>query len=167
MNYQLPEVYEPKNAADLRRHYAAVFRRNRPETQRPIVVIKPVSVSYTLEQARQYMAEAHAAFNGEDLAGRNTMAEILAAVSKASGISESEIKSTSRQHRKARARNIFYYLCRQRTGWSMSRIGLFIGGRDHSTVLSGTNRSAEYANAFSPYRTIIRDAIAILEGTDT
>lgn len=161
------EAYEPTSVADLMAHYRQVGRRVRSAPHRPAVVIKPVSHSYTLDQARQFMAEAHAAFNGEDLAGQNTMAEILAAVVKASGIAESEIKSTSRQHRKARARNIFFYLCRQRTSWSMSRIGMFVGGRDHSTVLSGANRSAQCANQSSPYRTIIRDAIGILEGKAT
>lgn len=165
--YTPAKVYEPTSAADLIKHYRGVIKRNRQPAPLHIVVIKPVSHSYTLDQARQFMAEAHAAFNGEDLAGQNTMAEILAAVVKASGIAESEIKSTSRQHRQARARNIFFYLCRQRTSWSMSRIGMFVGGRDHSTVLSGANRSAMCANQFSPYRTIIRDAIAILEGKST
>jgi hypothetical protein len=163
--YAPAKAYEPKSGADLLAHYSGVIRRIKPVAQNPVfIAVKPVAKADAYQE-RQFMIEAHAMIDGQG-GNVSSMAEILDAVVRASGILKTEICSRSRTWRHSRARNVYFYLCRERTGRSFSAIGRLVGGRDHSTVLSGARRAADNAR-FGPYADIIFKAIAILDGKAT
>ncbi len=65
-----------------------------------------------------------------------TMAGLLQWVSKVEGMSVAELRGQAREKVVVRARFIFCYLARTYAGASMTQIGAFIGGRDHTTVMS-------------------------------
>lgn len=63
--------------------------------------------------------------------------EIVAAVSKVTGISKRDLISHRRLRPFTRARCIVYLLCSMLTSASFVQIGRWLGGRDHSTVIHG------------------------------
>ncbi len=65
----------------------------------------------------------------------NSVAKIIDVVAKYFGIDSSMIKGKMKKKNIADARAITMYLCRILTEESLERIGLEIGGRDHSTVI--------------------------------
>ena len=65
----------------------------------------------------------------------NSVSKIIDVVAKYYGIDSSMIKGKMKKKNIANARAIAMYLCRTLTDESLERIGLEIGGRDHSTVL--------------------------------
>lgn len=65
----------------------------------------------------------------------NSVSKIIDVVSKYYGIDSSMIKGKMKKKNIADARAIVMYLCRTLTNESLERIGLEIGGRDHSTVI--------------------------------
>ena len=60
---------------------------------------------------------------------------IVKKVSEVSKITEKEIVGKSRRMEIAEARQVSMYLCRDIMGTSLNNIGLFFGGRDHTTVM--------------------------------
>ena len=60
---------------------------------------------------------------------------IVKKVSEISKITEKEIVGKSRRMEIAEARQVSMYLCRDIMGTSLNNIGLFFGGRDHTTVM--------------------------------
>ena len=65
----------------------------------------------------------------------NSVAKIIDIVAKYYGLDSSMIKGKMKKKNIADARAITMYLCRMYTKESLERIGLEIGGRDHSTVI--------------------------------
>jgi chromosomal replication initiator protein len=65
----------------------------------------------------------------------NSVAKIIDVVAKYYGIDSSMIKGKMKKKNIADARAIAMYLSRMITSESLERIGLEIGGRDHSTVI--------------------------------
>ncbi len=65
----------------------------------------------------------------------NSVAKIIDVVAKYFGLDSSMIKGKMKKKNIADARAITMYLCRILTEESLERIGLEIGGRDHSTVI--------------------------------
>lgn len=61
----------------------------------------------------------------------------LLRVADAFGIDPRLILSARRDRPVARARQAIYLVLRDILGWSLPEIGRFVGGRDHTTVLSG------------------------------
>ena len=61
--------------------------------------------------------------------------KIVRKVSELSGVSEQDIVGKSRKMEIAEARQVSMFLCREILGGSLSGIGLFFGGRDHTTVM--------------------------------
>jgi chromosomal replication initiation ATPase DnaA len=78
-----------------------------------------------------------------------TLAHILNAVSEAAWIDTADIIGPWREKNLMQARMAAYYLCRTYSKSSFPRIGQFMGGRDHSTVLNGyykvLNNPADFA----------------------
>ena len=64
-----------------------------------------------------------------------TIEEIVKKVSEYSTVSEKDIVGKSRKMEIAEARQVSMFLCREIMGTSLSGIGLFFGGRDHTTVM--------------------------------
>ena len=65
----------------------------------------------------------------------NSISKIIDVVAKYYGLDSSMIKGKMKKKNIAMARAIVMYLCRMYTKESLERIGLEIGGRDHSTVI--------------------------------
>ena len=68
-----------------------------------------------------------------------SMEDIIQKVSNISSISEDEIVGKSRKSEISDARQISMYLSREIIGTSLNNIGLFFGGRDHTTVIHAVN----------------------------
>ena len=68
-----------------------------------------------------------------------TIENIVKQVSIASKISETEIVGKSRKMEISTARQISMYLCRNIMGTSLSNIGVYFSGRDHTTVMHSVN----------------------------
>ena len=65
----------------------------------------------------------------------NSVAKIISEVAKYYGLDVSMLKGKMKKKNIAEARAVAIYLCRLLTQESLERIGLEIGGRDHSTVI--------------------------------
>ena len=77
---------------------------------------------------------------GKERLGKRYLAEIrledvVRRVSEITSISEREIVGKSRKKELVEARQIAAYLGREILGASLSSIGIYFGGRDHTTIL--------------------------------
>tara|TARA_B100000945_G_scaffold311849_1_gene305615 strand:- start:582 stop:1199 length:618 start_codon:yes stop_codon:yes gene_type:complete len=72
---------------------------------------------------------------GGSLKADMTIEEIVKKVSAISSISEKEIVGKSRKMEIAQARQVSMFLSREILGKSLSGIGMYFGGRDHTTVM--------------------------------
>ena len=86
-------------------------------------------IPLTLELAQQALADFFP--HGEDLKPD----DVLAAVSKAFGISNERLLGRERTREVALPRQVAMYLMREEGGVSLPQIGEFVGGRDHTTVI--------------------------------
>ena len=78
------------------------------------------------------------------------------------GLKTKEICSASRKQNIALARQVAMYLAQKHTGQSYSRIGLFIGKRDHSTVLHSCTVIERRINVDKTFRRELEDIEASL-----
>ena len=72
---------------------------------------------------------------GKTITGDITVEDVVRRVSEVSNIPEKEIVGKSRKMEIAEARQISMYLCRKIIGTSLNSIGVYFGGRDHTTVM--------------------------------
>jgi chromosomal replication initiator protein len=72
---------------------------------------------------------------GKTIMGDLTVEDVVRRVSEVSNIPEKEIVGKSRKMEIAEARQISMYLCRKIIGTSLNSIGVYFGGRDHTTVM--------------------------------
>ena len=72
---------------------------------------------------------------GKTIAGDITVEDVVRRVSEVSNVPEKEIVGKSRKMEIAEARQISMYLCRKIIGTSLNNIGVYFGGRDHTTVM--------------------------------
>lgn len=161
-------VYTPiednKTAAQILEGYRMAHKAMKIPVARP-VVIKPRVSAPTPEQERRFMKRAHELLAFETL-GVTSLPRVLAAVVMASETPESEIRSPRRVQHIMQARFAYYYVARTCTNASLPTIGRIVGGRDHTTVLSGVNTAtAALANPECRISKIIRTAMQILEGS--
>ncbi|MBI2823366.1 MAG: AAA family ATPase [Planctomycetia bacterium] len=75
--------------------------------------------------------------------GRTTLHDIAVETARHYALSVSVLRSASRRQGVALARGVAVYLARQLTGKSLSSIGRYFGGRDHSTVLHACRKTEE------------------------
>ena len=80
---------------------------------------------------------------GGQLKTDTTAEEIVKRVSEFLTISEKEIVGKSRKMEISEARQLSMFLCREIMGTSLSGIGLFFGGRDHTTVMHAIKTISE------------------------
>ena len=64
-----------------------------------------------------------------------SMEDIIKKVSNISSVSEDKIVGKSRKSEISEARQLSMFLCREIIGTSLNNIGIFFGGRDHTTVI--------------------------------
>ncbi len=74
---------------------------------------------------------------------RLELPEIASATARHFSLRAKDLRSASRRRAVVRARGVAMYLARELTGTSLHQIGVFFGGRDHTTVLHGCRRTAE------------------------
>lgn len=72
---------------------------------------------------------------GSSFSPELSIEDVVKKVSEISNVSEIEIVGKSRKMEVAEARQVSMYLCRKIIGTSLNNIGVFFGGRDHSTVI--------------------------------
>lgn len=65
--------------------------------------------------------------------------QIARRICKATGVRAHDLFGASRKHDLVLARHAFMYWASRRTTKSTPEIGRFLGGRDHSTIISGVN----------------------------
>ena len=82
--------------------------------------------------------------------------EIAIAVSRASGFTVEEIRSPRRRKELVVARQLVCFLARELTSASFPQIGKYLGGRDHSTVLSGNRATKERARQHNEWSEMLR-----------
>lgn len=69
-----------------------------------------------------------------------TLARILHLVSETEKFSLSDLRSHRKPRHLADARAVYYHLARKLTSKSYPQIAAFLGGRDHTTAMHGSNR---------------------------
>lgn len=74
---------------------------------------------------------------------RPTLRSIAEEVAEKHNVTIDEMQSPRRQKRIVRARHEYCYRARHETTHSYPRIGAFLGGRDHSTVIHGVKKWGE------------------------
>ncbi len=72
---------------------------------------------------------------GENISSDLTVEDVVRRVSEISKVPERDIVGKSRRMEIAEARQISMYLCRHIIGTSLKNIGVYFGGRDHTTVM--------------------------------
>ena len=77
---------------------------------------------------------------GGKVFGDITMEDVVKKVSKMSNIPSKEIIGKSRKMEIVEARHASIYLCREIIGASLSSIGFYFGGRDHTTIMHSINQ---------------------------
>ena len=92
------------------------------------------------------------------------LAVILKLISTTEVISIMELRSQRRPKYVTDARGIYYYLARKYTECSWPGIGRFLGGRDHSTVVSGARRMERLCATDAHWRARVAEYEAKLEG---
>ena len=80
---------------------------------------------------------------GGSLKADMTIEEIVKKVSQISSVPEKEIVGKSRKMEIAQARQVSMFLSREILGKSLSGIGLYFGGRDHTTVMHAIKTISE------------------------
>jgi chromosomal replication initiator protein len=88
------------------------------------------------------------------------LAEIIRAVALHYGVTEAELVGQSRRKEIAGPRQVVMYLAREDTNASLPQIGAALGGRDHTTILYGSEKIADQIEHDDALR---RDVIAIRE----
>lgn len=92
-------------------------------------------------------------------------AALLEMVSKVTGVSLEDMKSTRRHIKTCRARHIFFAVAKEFTTLSHPQMGLFVGGRDHSTAMHGVAKVAGNREFFEPEISVCRNLAAEIVST--
>lgn len=79
----------------------------------------------------------HATARRSQWAPGPSMAELAASVSAEFGVTVDALKGEGRRRRETEPRQAFMHRAYRTGRWSLPQIGRFLGGRDHTTVLSG------------------------------
>ncbi len=97
--------------------------------------------------------------NGTTVQGTPRASHILTAVSRAFGVSTSTLTLRSNCPEIVQPRQAAMWLIRSACNWSLSRIGIYFGGYDHTTVIHALaavqarrKASSEYADALDHLR---------------
>ena len=102
------------------------------------VLYKPDTIS--LDFTQEVFKIHPVALQSESL----TLEKIIQVTADYYGLSPKQIESKSRTKNIANARHIVVYLCRKHLSMPFAKIGLELGGRDHTTIMSSYEKMLKY-----------------------
>ncbi len=111
------------------------IKNNVRELEGTIIRLLAKSSLLNIEINNQLVAEVVRERVGGRIGNEVSIENIVKKVSEVSQVKESDIVGKSRKMEIAEARQISMYLCRDIMGTSLNNIGMFFGGRDHTTVM--------------------------------
>lgn len=101
------------------------------------------------------------------MAGTYVLRDIERAVCQHFGLTAAQMRSPARQRAIARPRRMVMFLARELTAASYPKIGRYLGGRDHTTVLYGTRKIARLMRETNHIPYELEGVRAILAGART
>ncbi len=111
------------------------IKNNVRELEGTIIRLLAKSSLLNVEINNQLVAEVVKERVGGRIGNELSIENIVKKVSEISQVKERDIVGKSRKMEIAQARQVSMYLCRDIMGTSLSNIGMFFGGRDHTTVM--------------------------------
>ena len=111
------------------------IKNNVRELEGTIIRLLAKSSLLNVEINNQLVTEVVKERVGGRIGNEVSIENIVKKVSEISQIKEYDIVGKSRKMEIAEARQVSMYLCRDIMGTSLNNIGMFFGGRDHTTVL--------------------------------
>ncbi len=111
------------------------IKNNVRELEGTIIRLLAKSSLLNIEINNQLVAEVVRERVGGRIGNEVSIENIVKKVSEVSLVKENDIVGKSRKMEIAEARQISMYLCRDIMGTSLNNIGMFFGGRDHTTVM--------------------------------
>ena len=111
------------------------IKNNVRELEGTIIRLLAKSSLLNVEINNQLVTEVVKERVGGRIGNEVSIENIVKKVSEISQIKEHDIVGKSRKMEIAEARQVSMYLCRDIMGTSLNNIGMFFGGRDHTTVL--------------------------------
>jgi chromosomal replication initiator protein len=100
-----------------------------------------------------------------DTAAEPSLRDIARLTAKYFGLKLSDLKGPHRQRSLVAGRCVAMFLARELTACSLSEIGEFFGGRDHTTVLHGCRRTEQLLKRDTAVRQAIADVKKMLAAT--
>lgn len=88
---------------------------------------------------------------------------VLHLVAKEYGVTKNDISSHRRQQNLTRARFTFIGIICETTGLSYPKIGYFLGGRDHSTVIHGHRKAKNLYETLPEFKKIYDDVMSMID----
>ena len=95
-----------------------------------------ISIDFTQEVFKEHPVAA----KSQEL----TLAQIIQVTADFYGLSPKQIESKSRTKNIANARHIVVYLCRKHLSMPFAKIGLELGGRDHTTIMNSYDKMTKF-----------------------
>ncbi len=111
------------------------IKNNVRELEGTIIRLLAKSSLLNIEINNQLVAEVVRERVGGRIGNEVSIENIVKKVSEVSQVKENDIVGKSRKMEIAEARQVSMYLCRDIMGTSLNNIGMFFGGRDHTTVM--------------------------------
>ena len=111
------------------------IKNNVRELEGTIIRLLAKSSLLNVEINNQLVAEVVKERVGGRIGNELSIESIVKKVSEISQVKERDIVGKSRKMEIAQARQVSMYLCRDIMGTSLNNIGMFFGGRDHTTVM--------------------------------
>lgn len=97
--------------------------------------MKQISLWCRMNNEAVNQAAIESAINTSSQGNEVAMSKITQTVARQMGIKTADLRSSSRKQTVVRGRSLAMYIARQATSKSLTDIGKYFGGRDHSTVL--------------------------------
>ena len=166
----------PAECLDILHTKAAQLKHSIPEATLQLILTRPYNHIRDLEGALNRL-DAYIDLTG-DTPGDSTLQEVLSplrpspipsptvilqAVSSQLGVSQADLIGPSRSRDITFARHIAMYLLRYVSKRPLSEIGALLGGRDHSTISSGSHRIKQELASLPETQTHIQQLLATLQ----
>lgn len=132
------------------------IKNNIRELEGTIIRLLAKSSLLNIEIDHQLVTEVVKERAGGSIGNEVSIENIVKKVSQISKVKEHEIVGKSRKMEIAEARQVSMFLCREVMGLSLSNIGMFFGGRDHTTVMHALKTVGEKQISNNRINTMIK-----------